>query len=91
MDITRRGVFPRDGVVSTVVPGPPAGDARRRRPPGAAAGETSGVTLWCLPEVDCMEVSGVAWTATLFALTAGAVQFGRFRDRKVINIVAVDA
>jgi large subunit ribosomal protein L27 len=28
---------------------------------------------------------------TLFALTAGAVQFGTFRDRKVINIVPVDA
>ena len=26
---------------------------------------------------------------TLFALTAGAVQFGRKRDRKTVNIVAV--
>jgi large subunit ribosomal protein L27 len=26
---------------------------------------------------------------TLFALQAGAVQFGRFRDRKVVNIVPV--
>jgi large subunit ribosomal protein L27 len=28
---------------------------------------------------------------TLFALTAGAVQFGTHRGRKVINIVTVDA
>ncbi|HZU56742.1 MAG TPA: 50S ribosomal protein L27 [Actinocrinis sp.] len=28
---------------------------------------------------------------TLFALTAGAVQFGTHRGRKVINIVSVDA
>ncbi|MGH6656035.1 MAG: 50S ribosomal protein L27 [Actinocrinis sp.] len=28
---------------------------------------------------------------TLFALTAGAVQFGTARGRKVINIVTVDA
>lgn len=34
---------------------------------------------------------GIGKDDTLFALTAGAVQFGRFRDRKVINIVAVDA
>ncbi|HXR70423.1 50S ribosomal protein L27 [Actinocrinis sp.] len=34
---------------------------------------------------------GIGKDDTLFALTAGAVQFGRFRDRKVINIVPVDA
>ena len=28
---------------------------------------------------------------TLFALTAGAVQFGTHRGRKVVNIVTVDA
>lgn len=27
---------------------------------------------------------------TLFALAAGAVQFGRARDRKVVNVIAVD-
>ncbi|HEU5429305.1 MAG TPA: 50S ribosomal protein L27 [Actinocrinis sp.] len=34
---------------------------------------------------------GIGKDDTLFALTAGAVQFGRFRDRKVINVVPVDA
>ena len=34
---------------------------------------------------------GIGKDDTLFALTAGAVQFGKFRDRKVINIVPVDA
>jgi large subunit ribosomal protein L27 len=28
---------------------------------------------------------------TLFALTAGAVQFGKHRGRRVVNIVTVDA
>jgi large subunit ribosomal protein L27 len=34
---------------------------------------------------------GIGKDDTLFALTAGAVQFGTFRDRKVINIVPVEA
>ena len=34
---------------------------------------------------------GIGKDDTLFALTAGAVQFGTFRDRKVINLVPVEA
>jgi large subunit ribosomal protein L27 len=34
---------------------------------------------------------GIGKDDTLFALTAGAVQFGTFRGRRVVNIVTVDA
>jgi large subunit ribosomal protein L27 len=34
---------------------------------------------------------GIGKDDTLFALSAGAVQFGTHRGRKVINIVTVDA